>query len=68
MSEASQIEAGLSAALKRLRLGVGGGIVAVMPGEYAVAVWSPELDSSGNSMVGGAALELLTTLTGQSVF
>lgn len=48
--------------------GVGGGIIAVMPGEYAVAVWSPELDPSGNSMVGGAALELLTGLTGQSVF
>jgi glutaminase len=48
--------------------GVGGGIVAVMPREYAVAVWSPELDPSGNSLVGGAALELLTTLTGRSVF
>lgn len=48
--------------------GVGGGIVAVMPGEYAVAVWSPELDPSGNSMAGGAALEHLTTLTGRSVF
>jgi glutaminase len=48
--------------------GVGGGIFAVMPGEYAVAVWSPELDPSGNSMVGGAALEYLTTATGRSVF
>ncbi len=48
--------------------GVGGGIVAVMPGDYAVAVWSPELDTFGNSMVGGAALEHLTTLTGRSVF
>ncbi len=48
--------------------GVGGGIVAVLPGHYAVAVWSPELDESGNSTVGGAALEHLTTLTGHSVF
>ena len=48
--------------------GVGGGIVAVMPGEFAAAVWSPELDPSGNSLVGGAALELLTNLTGRSVF
>ncbi len=48
--------------------GVGGGIMAVMPGEYSVAVWSPELDAYGNSMVGGAALEHLTTLTGRSVF
>jgi glutaminase len=48
--------------------GVGGGIIAVLPGEYSVAVWSPELDPSGNSMAGGAALEYLTTLTGRSVF
>lgn len=48
--------------------GVGGGIVAVMPGQYAAAVWSPELDPSGNSMLGVAALEYLTTVTGQSIF
>lgn len=48
--------------------GVGGGIVGVLPGEYAVAVWSPGLDSSGNSLAGGAALEYLTTITGKSVF
>ncbi|HWK53134.1 MAG TPA: glutaminase [Hyphomicrobiales bacterium] len=48
--------------------GVGGGIVAVLPGEYAVAVWSPELDPSGNSLAGGAALEYLTLMTGRSVF
>jgi glutaminase len=48
--------------------GVGGGIVAVMPGEYCVCVWSPELDRSGNSLVGTAALETLTTLTRQSIF
>ena len=48
--------------------GVGGGIVAILPGEYAVTVWSPELDPSGNSMVGSAALEYLTTVTGRSVF
>ncbi|MDR2213467.1 MAG: glutaminase [Pseudomonadales bacterium] len=48
--------------------GVGGGIVAVLPGEYAVAVWSPELDPSGNSLAGGAALEYLTTVTQRSIF
>ncbi len=48
--------------------GVGGGIIAVLPGEYAVATWSPELDSYGNSVMGGAALEYLTTATGRSVF
>lgn len=48
--------------------GVGGGIVAVMPGRWTVAVWSPGLDPSGNSLVGTLALELLTTKTGVSIF
>ncbi len=48
--------------------GVGGGIVAVMPGVLSVAVWSPELDRSGNSYVGTAALELFSRLTRLSVF
>lgn len=48
--------------------GVGGGILAVMPGEFSVAVWSPGLDDSGNSLAGTLALELLTTRTGISVF
>ena len=48
--------------------GVGGGIVAVLPGEMAVCVWSPRLDSNGNSLAGVLALEWLTTLTGQSIF
>ena len=48
--------------------GVGGGIIGVLPGEYSVAVWSPGLDPSGNSLAGGAALEYLTTITSKSVF
>ena len=48
--------------------GVGGGIVAVMPGEFALAVWSPELDRSGNSLVGVQALQLFTQITGKSIF
>ncbi|CAN7591390.1 glutaminase [Trinickia sp. LjRoot230] len=48
--------------------GVGGGIVAVLPGEMAVCVWSPGLDSNGNSLAGTLALEWLTTLTGRSIF
>ncbi|KZE34974.1 L-glutaminase [Crenobacter luteus] len=48
--------------------GVGGGIVAVVPGELAVCVWSPGLDANGNSLAGGYALERFTTLTGRSVF
>ncbi len=48
--------------------GVGGGIVAVIPGELAIAVWSPELNEHGNSLAGIKALELFTTKTGRSIF
>ncbi|OYD60569.1 UNVERIFIED_ORG: L-glutaminase [Burkholderia sp. CF145] len=48
--------------------GVGGGIVALLPGEMAVCVWSPGLDSNGNSLAGVLALEWLTTYTGRSIF
>jgi glutaminase len=48
--------------------GVGGGIVALLPGEMAVCVWSPGLDSNGNSLAGVLALEWLTTHTGRSIF
>ncbi|ALP66818.1 glutaminase [Paraburkholderia caribensis] len=48
--------------------GVGGGIVALLPGEMAVCVWSPGLDSNGNSLAGVMALEWLTTYTGRSIF
>ncbi|MBV8660227.1 MAG: glutaminase [Burkholderiales bacterium] len=48
--------------------GVGGGIVAVMPGEFTVCVWSPGLDANGNSLAGVAALESLTTRLGRSIF
>jgi glutaminase len=48
--------------------GVGGGIVAVLPGEMAVCVWSPGLDPNGNSLAGARALEQLTTLSGRSIF
>ncbi|WP_342640575.1 glutaminase [Rhodoligotrophos ferricapiens] len=43
--------------------GVGGGIIAIAPGHSAIAVWSPELDRSGNSLVGTAALEAFVHLT-----
>jgi glutaminase len=48
--------------------GVGGGVVAVMPGEYVAAVWSPGLSEKGNSLAGTMALELLTTKTARSIF
>lgn len=48
--------------------GVGGGIIAVIPGEMSIAVWSPGLDSAGNSLAGTAALEMLTEKLGRSIF
>ena len=48
--------------------GIGGGIVAVNPGTYAVAVWSPRLNKKGNSVKGMKLLEMLTTQTGSSIF
>ena len=48
--------------------GVGGGIVALVPELMSVCVWSPELNSKGNSLVGTKALELFTTKTGLSIF
>jgi len=48
--------------------GVGGGIVALFPKTYAVAVWSPRLNEKGNSYLGMVVLELLTTKTGVSIF
>lgn len=48
--------------------GVGGGIVAIHPEEYSVAVWSPKLNPKGNSLLGMETLERLTTKTGLSIF
>jgi glutaminase len=48
--------------------GVGGGILALLPGQASVAVWSPGLDAAGNSLAGAYALERFTTLTAQSIF
>lgn len=48
--------------------GVGGGIIAIVPNELSIAVWCPELDPSGNSLAGTAALEILSRRIGRSVF
>ncbi|MDZ7892950.1 MAG: glutaminase [Rhodoferax sp.] len=47
-----------------VKTGVGGGIVAIAPGVGTVAVWAPELDAKGNSVLGAFALERLVQLTG----
>ena len=48
--------------------GVGGGIVALLPNEFVISVWSPGLNEKGNSKLGMMALELFTSKTGLSIF
>ena len=48
--------------------GVGGGILAIVPNTASIAVWSPGLDESGNSLLGTLALEMLTDRIEWSVF
>jgi len=48
--------------------GVGGGILAIVPGRASIAVWSPGLNERGNSQLGTLALERLVQRTGWSVF
>lgn len=48
--------------------GVGGGIVAIHPNQYSIAVWSPRLNKKGNSKKGMKFLELFTTKTQLSIF
>ncbi|HMR49561.1 MAG TPA: glutaminase A [Arachnia sp.] len=48
--------------------GVGGGIVAVAPGEYGIGVYSPPLDAVGNSSRGVTALRTLAEEFGLHLF
>ena len=48
--------------------GVGGGILAIVPGKASIAVWSPGLNRFGNSLLGTRALEELSRFTGWSIF
>ncbi|MBR9728231.1 glutaminase B [Shewanella intestini] len=48
--------------------GVGGGIIAVIPGDMSICVWSPELDNNGNSLAGTAMLEHVCQQLGRSIF
>lgn len=48
--------------------GVGGGIAAVLPGEFSLAVWSPRLNENGNSLRGIKGMEIFTSLTNKSIF
>ena len=48
--------------------GVGGGILAVVPGVASIGVWSPGLNARGNSLLASLALERLSEAMGWSVF
>ncbi|WP_405488512.1 glutaminase [Nocardia sp. NBC_00511] len=48
--------------------GVGGGLLAVVPGQCSVAAWGPGLDAKGNSAAGGVALEAFVQAGHFSVF
>lgn len=48
--------------------GVGGGILAIVPGIASIAVWSPGLNQQGNSLLGTEALEILCRQMNWSVF
>jgi glutaminase len=50
-----------------LKSGIGGGIVAVIPGVGALCAWSPGLDRAGNSIAATRAIELFVQQTGLSV-
>ena len=48
--------------------GVGGGVIAIYPDKYSIAVWSPRLNAKGNSHKGLKFLEALTSKTESSIF
>ncbi len=47
---------------------MGGGIVAVVPGRVAIAVFSPPLDSRGNSVRGVRACRAISRRFGLHIF
>ena len=48
--------------------GVGGGIVALLPHHFTIALWSPGLNTKGNSLLGMQALKQFTAITKLSIF
>jgi len=48
--------------------GVGGGIMAVVPGKMGIGLYSPALDKKGNSVAGIKALEMLSEKLNLSIF
>ncbi len=50
------------------KTGVGGGILAIVPGRMSICAWSPRLDANGNSIAAAAALERFAATAGVSIF
>ncbi|WP_257385712.1 glutaminase [Tahibacter caeni] len=50
------------------KTGVGGGILAIVPGRLSVCAWSPRLDANGNSVAAAEALERFAAAAGVSIF
>lgn len=48
--------------------GVGGGIMGVVPGKLGIGIFSPSLDSKGNSLAGVKAMQLLSHKLDLSIF
>ena len=50
------------------KTGVGGGVLAVVPGELAIAVFSPPLNEAGNSVRGLKAIEFISKELNLNIF
>ncbi|MBW1743453.1 MAG: glutaminase, partial [Deltaproteobacteria bacterium] len=48
--------------------GVGGGIIAIVPGKYTIAAFSPPLDEAGNSVRGQKAVEYVAKTLRANLF
>ncbi|WP_264816603.1 glutaminase, partial [Gluconobacter kondonii] len=48
--------------------GVGGGIIAVVPGKLAIGVYSSRLDAAGNSVRGQLAVQFIAEALGTNIF
>ncbi|BDI16521.1 hypothetical protein ANSO36C_23230 [Nostoc cf. commune SO-36] len=51
-----------------MKSGIGGGLVAIVPSEGAIACYSPTLDMVGNPVVGLAFVEALSQKLELSIF
>jgi len=50
------------------KTGVGGGIVAVVPGKFAIAAFSPRLNEAGNSVRAQKAIRYISSRLGVDIF